>query len=262
MTSPPNFTCTCIDGYISPSNNGTNCVENKCLTNNGNCGNYSICGIGSSGSITCSCIEKYFSPSQNGTGCVPNPCATSGSLCGAHSTCHAASSYEFACWCDVDYASNVTIPYGQCDLCHGQCGDSPYSCITSLSLKDCICINGIKSGIEHSIYPCQPINNCLLSNGGCSQHCVMTGPGLSNCSCTSGYYLDSDNVTCNHLAPPPPSSASSVGIGIGVGVGALVVFVLFALFLRRRKSKTAHLDASMPLAEVQGNQYSSVGKQN
>ena len=48
------------------------------------------------------------------------------------------------------------------------------------------------------------INECLEGNGGCSckynsEDCVSTcinTSGYYNCSCSQGYELDSDNLTC------------------------------------------------------------------
>ena len=40
------------------------------------------------------------------------------------------------------------------------------------------------------------INECLSSNGGCSQNCTNTN-GSYICSCQTGYMLTVDNRTCN-----------------------------------------------------------------
>ena len=40
------------------------------------------------------------------------------------------------------------------------------------------------------------INECDKSNGNCSQMCFNT-IGSYYCSCTSGYVLNSNNLTCN-----------------------------------------------------------------
>lgn len=39
------------------------------------------------------------------------------------------------------------------------------------------------------------INECATENGGCSQTCTNT-PGNFTCSCTEGFALDTDGVTC------------------------------------------------------------------
>lgn len=39
-------------------------------------------------------------------------------------------------------------------------------------------------------------NQCMVNNGNCSQTCTDLLPGHL-CSCTPGFYLDEDKVTCN-----------------------------------------------------------------
>lgn len=40
------------------------------------------------------------------------------------------------------------------------------------------------------------IDECLVSNGGCADICTNT-PGSYLCSCSEGYELDSDAISCN-----------------------------------------------------------------
>lgn len=59
----------------------------------------------------------------------------------------------------------------------------------------CVCNSGYGgSGIE-SRDGCSDIDECLLSNHGCSQHCENS-EGSYICSCDSGYNLASNNITC------------------------------------------------------------------
>ena len=48
------------------------------------------------------------------------------------------------------------------------------------------------------IYLIADVNQCDVDNGGCSQMCTNTD-GSFNCSCNSGYLLDSDGLTCNGM---------------------------------------------------------------
>ena len=50
---------------------------------------------------------------------------------------------------------------------------------------------------------CNDINECLSSNGGCSQVCVNQ-PGSYQCSCNSGYTLDGNGRTCSRIQCPNP----------------------------------------------------------
>ena len=42
------------------------------------------------------------------------------------------------------------------------------------------------------------VNECSEDNGGCGEKCE-NGLGNFSCSCTSGYNLDADGVTCNGM---------------------------------------------------------------
>ena len=50
---------------------------------------------------------------------------------------------------------------------------------------------------------CNDINECLASNGGCSQVCINQ-PGSYQCSCNSGYTLDGNGRTCSRIQCPNP----------------------------------------------------------
>ena len=65
------YSCTCVEGYSSPSRDGKNCVlSNLCLTLNGGCGNNSICNSTSSSSNTCMCKQGFSSQTNDGKNCV------------------------------------------------------------------------------------------------------------------------------------------------------------------------------------------------
>ena len=60
---------------------------------------------------------------------------------------------------------------------------------------------------------CVAINNCTVSNGGCSHNCIFTGNGTNNCSCNYGYSqlgsacipinpCQKSNGGCQHLCIP------------------------------------------------------------
>ncbi len=46
-----------------------------------------------------------------------------------------------------------------------------------------------------------PVNECLTNNGGCDQTCTDTADSFV-CSCSSGYNLASNGLTCNGTASP------------------------------------------------------------
>ena len=43
------------------------------------------------------------------------------------------------------------------------------------------------------------IDECLSYNGGCTQLCMNT-PGSRECSCSEGYILQLDGITCQGIA--------------------------------------------------------------
>ena len=49
-----------------------------------------------------------------------------------------------------------------------------------------------------SIITTSDVNECNSGNGGCEQVC-NNGPGSHNCSCVSGYELDSDGFNCSGI---------------------------------------------------------------
>ena len=49
-----------------------------------------------------------------------------------------------------------------------------------------------------SIITTSDINECNSGNGGCEQMC-NNGPGSHNCSCFSGYELDSNEQNCSGI---------------------------------------------------------------
>ena len=72
-----------------------------------------------------------------------------------------------------------------------------------MSAKNCLfLVVGCKYALsvvrvkKEIIFHTTDINECLSSNGGCSQICINS-IGSYNCSCQSGYVLLSDNKTCS-----------------------------------------------------------------
>ena len=54
--------------------------------------------------------------------------------------------------------------------------------------------------VRHEVLICKTldhsdIDECDISNGGCDQNCTNT-PGSHNCSCRSGFYLETDEKMC------------------------------------------------------------------
>ena len=45
------------------------------------------------------------------------------------------------------------------------------------------------------------VNECVVSNGGCSGNCTNTEGGFE-CSCIVGYTLDSDRKRCSGINAP------------------------------------------------------------
>lgn len=43
----------------------------------------------------------------------------------------------------------------------------------------------------------RPNNSCDVGNGGCDQLCNVTSNNTQYCSCTEGYTLSSDGISCN-----------------------------------------------------------------
>ena len=54
--------------------------------------------------------------------------------------------------------------------------------------------------VRHEVLICKTldhsdIDECDISNGGCDQNCTNT-PGSHNCSCRSGFYIETDGKMC------------------------------------------------------------------
>ncbi len=58
----------------------------------------------------------------------------------------------------------------------------------------CLALIYSKTTFPH-VWIVSDVDECAENNGGCSQLCINT-EGSFECSCTSGYELHTDNVTC------------------------------------------------------------------
>ena len=274
-TINPVYTCNCMPGYLSPTNDGRNCVLNQCSVNNGGCNQF--CTFSFSGSY-CSCKSTYTLSADQKT-CIFTLCYDDvNGGCGFNSICSESSSGTKQCQCKSGYISsngngtgcasnacmaNRTVcgPHTTCLPLNWQyyyctCNDGYVSinstaygncilcgsctnmqvCYNQTGIPDCQCGSGLRLYWIDILYPCVPINGCTLSNGGCEHICNYISPGLYNCTCRDGYYLSNDGVTC--ISNAQQSSSSSVGIGVGVGLGLLILLIVLLVMLRRRKRQT------------------------
>ena len=118
------------------------------------------------------------------------------------------------------------INNGNCSQVCNSTGPGQVSCSCSASsmvgVKDynastCAIIS-CNEGYSYSTSMCVPINNCLISNGGCSQVCNYVSPGSSNCSCYPGYSVAGKYNICTNIDPcsMTPNSCSSFFLNLSM----------------------------------------------
>ena len=62
------YGCTCQPGFVSPTQNGMNCVSN--CTSDSACGTNAVCYVASG---VCACNYGFYSPTATGTNCIAAP---------------------------------------------------------------------------------------------------------------------------------------------------------------------------------------------
>ena len=77
-------------------------------------------------------------------------------------------------------------------LCLQTCGINTLCLYSGSTYKinfNCTCMNGYTSSQNDGRNCINPINNCAINNGGCSQICRNLGPKIFQCECNPGYTI-------------------------------------------------------------------------
>uniref|UniRef100_UPI00358DE755 transmembrane cell adhesion receptor mua-3-like isoform X4 n=1 Tax=Myxine glutinosa TaxID=7769 RepID=UPI00358DE755 len=213
------YSCRCGPGYLE---DGRNCLDiDECARNNGGCSQ--LC-TNTEGQFFCSCHTGFeYSNTTNEGQCLdidecsgPNSCHTN-AIClntmGSYNcTCKSGFSGDGRSCTDINECQEGN---GGCSqVCDNTVGNFSCSCYTGYNftagnpnectdidecttLREChpnaTCSNTIgsfscacKSGFKGNGMSCIDINECIVSNGGCSQECHNTGGGFY-CSCQTGF---------------------------------------------------------------------------
>ena len=144
---------------------------NECLASNGGCDQ--LCN-NTVGSFECACAEGYILGS-NGRSCSDiDECQTAG-LCG-HICVNTAGSYQCKCHSGFSLASDRSACLGKLT---NKCKQSAFYILVLI------------------FFPVD-IDECLEANRRCEHSCTNS-IGSFQCSCQSGYQLDSNNSTCSDI---------------------------------------------------------------
>lgn len=197
------------------------CKNGKCINKNWECDFDLDCSDGSDEHINC-----VFRPCNTTTEfkCPNNKCVRKTYMCDGENDCGAEGADELAPECKPQIStcpegqfrckSGQCIPYERvCNKqidCDDQSDESPHCnvdecaspetnqcehrCINTLIGFHCECNTGYK--LMRDGKACEDIDECLTSNGNCSQHC-FNAPGRHYCKCDEHYYdREFDEKTC------------------------------------------------------------------
>ncbi|XP_046846527.1 uncharacterized protein LOC124440255 isoform X4 [Xenia sp. Carnegie-2017] len=193
-TTPPNYECTCKDGYIG---NGKKCVAQfKCATLADDCHPYlASCTDNGNGTYSCKCKPNY---SGDGKTCrALDICGTDRDDCHEHATCSDTGPDSYKCLCKEGYQGDGK-ECTQVKICGTPRDDcSPYATCqdTGPGTYTCTCDEGYTGDGK----TCTEIKTCGTPRDDCSTYatCQDTGPATYTCTCNEGY--TGDGKTCTEI---------------------------------------------------------------
>ncbi|XP_056009654.1 fibrillin-2-like isoform X2 [Ostrea edulis] len=204
MNTIGSYQCLCTDLGYKLSWDDSSCSDiNECMEGENDCEDLCINVLGS---YRCECTQTGFAISSDGHTCEDidecqmlnlNLCKhrcknlKGGFMCSCHPGYTGVGYYD-CLPCSVGYYKNISdMDCLRCPLL------STTKDIASVSIQDCICVEGYQGNLALG-EQCTDLNECELDNFGCEQYCYNT-EGSAKCGCRDGYQLNDDNKNCTDI---------------------------------------------------------------